>query len=66
MDALLTRFFGAADEQVEQWIQESRYITGPELVEAGLAELIELTPVQPVQESTTGQRAEKLKTVHVA
>ena len=37
-----------------------------ELVEAGLAELIELTPVQPVQESTTGQRAEKLKTVHVA
>ena len=66
MDALLTRFFGAAIEQVEQWIQESRYISGPELVEAGLAELIELTPVQPGEESVTGQRSEKLKTVHVA
>ena len=66
MDALLTRFFGAAIEQVEQWIQESRYISGPELVEAGLAELIELTPVQPGQQRATGQRLEKLKTVHVA
>ena len=66
MDTLLMRFFGAAIEQVEQWIQESRYISGPELVEAGLAELIELTPVQPGEESVTGQRSEKLKTVHVA
>ena len=66
MDALLTRFFGTAIDQVEQWIQESRYISGPELVEAGLAELIELTPVQPGQESVAGQRSEELKTVHVA
>lgn len=66
MDALLTRFFGSAIDQVEQWIQESRYISGPELVAAGLAELIELTPVELEQESAADRGPGKLKTVHVA
>ena len=66
MDALLARFFGSAIDQVEQWIQESRYISGPELVAAGLAELIELTPVELEQESAADRGSGKLKTVHVA
>ena len=66
MDTLLTRFFGSAIDQVEQWIQESRYISGPELVAAGLAELIELTPVELEQESAADRGSGKLKTVHVA
>ena len=66
MDALLTRFFGSAIDQVEQWIQESRYISGPELVTAGLAELIELTPVELEQESAAERGSGTLKTVHVA
>ena len=66
MDALLTRFFGSATDQVERWIQESRYISGPELVAVGLAELIELTPVQPVKEGEVEQRPRDLKKVHVA
>ncbi len=66
MDALLTRFFGTAINQVEQWIQESRYISGPELVAAGLAELIELTPVQPAKAGDVDQQPEELKKVHVA
>ena len=72
MDCLLTRFFGAAVKQVEQWIRESRYISGPELVEAGLAELIELSPVEPLATeradgaSPANQGSGKLKTAHVA
>ncbi len=72
MDSLLTRFFGTASQQVEQWIRESRYITGRELVEAGLADLLELSPVRPLQgESNDGspgaqQESDKLKTAHVA
>ncbi|MCP3690942.1 MAG: hypothetical protein GY917_01995 [Planctomycetaceae bacterium] len=72
MDSLLTRFFGTASQQVEQWIRESRYITGRELVEAGLADLLELSPVRPLRgESNDGspgaqQESDKLKTAHVA
>ena len=72
MDSLLTRFFGTASQQVEQWIRESRYITGRELVEAGLADLVELSPVGPMREesddgsSGAQQESDKLKTAHVA
>ena len=72
MDSLLTRFFGTASQQVEQWIRESRYITGRELVEAGLADLVELSPVRPMREESNDvspaaqQESDKLKTAHVA
>lgn len=72
MDSLLTRFFGTASQQVEQWIRESRYITGRELVEAGLADLVELSPVRPMREENNDvspaaqQESGKLKTAHVA
>jgi ATP-dependent protease ClpP protease subunit len=72
MDSLLTRFFGTASQQVEQWIRESRYITGRELVEAGLADLLELSPVSPNQEKMSDgspdaqQESDKLKAAHVA
>lgn len=72
MDSLLTRFFGTASQQVEQWIRESRYITGRELVEAGLADLVELSPVRPMREENNDvspaaqQESDKLKAAHVA
>jgi len=72
MDSLLTRFFGTASQQVEQWIRESRYITGRELVEAGLADLVELSPVRPMREGNNDvspaaqQESDQLKTAHVA
>ena len=69
MDSLLARFFGTASDQVKQWIRESRYITGREMAEAGLAELIDLTPVPGRQgRESAGSPAvsEELKTVHVA
>ncbi|MDE0734706.1 MAG: ATP-dependent Clp protease proteolytic subunit [Pirellulaceae bacterium] len=72
MDSLLTGFFGTASQQVEQWIRESRYITGRELVEAGLADLMELSPVSSTRGKTSDgssgaqQKIDKLKAAHVA
>jgi ATP-dependent protease ClpP protease subunit len=45
MDRLLVELFGRAREQVEQWTAAGRYVGGPELAEAGLAELVELESV---------------------
>ena len=45
MDALLVRLFGAAADKITEWTQSGRYVSGPELAEAGLAELVELKPL---------------------
>lgn len=45
MDVLLSELFGCSHEQIEPWIRTHRYVTGRELAEAGLAELIGLDPL---------------------
>jgi len=42
MDAFLAELFGAPVEQIRQWSYPGRYLTGQELVAAGLAEMVEL------------------------
>jgi ATP-dependent protease ClpP protease subunit len=42
IDDLQVRLFGAAEAQVRKWTEEEQYVTGPEVVAAGLAELFEL------------------------
>jgi ATP-dependent protease ClpP protease subunit len=42
MDELLVELFRAPGETIRQWIQSNRYVSGPEMAEVGLAELIEL------------------------
>ncbi len=42
IDDLQVRLFGKADEQVREWTSASRYLTGRQVVAAGLAELMEL------------------------
>lgn len=42
MDKLLARLFGIPAEQIHQWMVPGRYMSGPEMANAGLAELIEL------------------------
>jgi ATP-dependent protease ClpP protease subunit len=42
IDDLQVRLFGSAEEQVRAWTRAGQYVTGPELVAAGLAELFEL------------------------
>lgn len=45
MDLLLARLLGAPAETIQQWVRTGRYVSGRELAEAGLAELIELKPM---------------------
>jgi ATP-dependent protease ClpP protease subunit len=42
MDDLQVRLFGKAERQVREWTQGGHYVTGPQVVAAGLAELLEL------------------------
>jgi len=42
LDALQVQLFGAAEEQIRTWTRGGYYVTGPELVAAGLAELLPL------------------------
>ena len=41
-DRLLAQLFKAPAETIGQWVRAGRYVSGPELAEAGMAELIEL------------------------
>jgi len=45
MDRLLAELFGVSEEKIAQWGRPGRYVLGPELAEAGLAELIDLKPL---------------------
>jgi ATP-dependent Clp protease, protease subunit len=42
IDDLQARLFGVAEEQVRAWTANSQYVTGPQIVAAGLAELLEM------------------------
>jgi ATP-dependent protease ClpP protease subunit len=41
MDRFLGQLFAASEERVAAWIADGRYVSGPELVETGLAELVD-------------------------
>ncbi len=56
MDQLLAELFGCKLETIQQWVQGSRYVTGPELAAAGLAELIELKPLEILRRKQAGRR----------
>jgi ATP-dependent protease ClpP protease subunit len=42
IDVLQARLFGKAEEHVRRWTETGQYVTGPELVAAGLAEMLEM------------------------
>jgi ATP-dependent Clp protease protease subunit len=42
IDDLQARLFGAAEEQVRTWTASSEYVTGAQIVAAGLAEALEI------------------------
>ena len=42
LDTLQVQLFGAAEEQVRVWTRGGYYVTGPELVAVGLAEMLPL------------------------
>jgi ATP-dependent Clp protease protease subunit len=45
MDVLLCELFAGPDELINEWIRTHRYVTGREMAEAGLAELVALEPL---------------------
>ena len=45
MDRFLAELLAAPPEKIRQWVSPGRYVMGPELAEAGLAELVELKPL---------------------
>jgi len=45
MDRLLAELFGVPLERLAPWLRPGRYVSGPEMAEAGLAELIPLKPL---------------------
>jgi ATP-dependent Clp protease, protease subunit len=62
MDLMLARLFGIAPEKLALWMKPGRYVSGRELAEAGLAELVELTPRQdliPMPQEGGGKRKVK-------
>ncbi len=42
MDSLLAELFGLPNSEMEKWIKPGRYVSGNEIAEAGLAEMIDL------------------------
>ena len=42
IDDLQNRLFGTAEEQVRAWTAESQYVTGEQIVAAGLAEMLDV------------------------
>jgi hypothetical protein len=45
MDQLLAELFGVSVADMARWMQPGRYLTGREIVEAGLAEMVGLEPL---------------------
>jgi ATP-dependent protease ClpP protease subunit len=49
MDVLLGQLFGRSVELIAEWIRTHRYVTGKEMADAGLAELVGLEPLRHLQ-----------------
>jgi ATP-dependent Clp protease, protease subunit len=45
MDRFLEELYSGSSEKIGAWVQAGRYVTGPELAEAGLAELTAMQPL---------------------
>ncbi|MEZ6071317.1 MAG: ATP-dependent Clp protease proteolytic subunit [Pirellulales bacterium] len=45
MDAMLARLFGVPLDSILGWIDPGRYVSGSEIADAGLAELVDLVPL---------------------
>lgn len=42
LDKFQVRLFGKGEDQIQTWIQGGHYVTGPQIVAAGLAELLDI------------------------
>jgi ATP-dependent protease ClpP protease subunit len=61
MDRILTDLFGLNDEEMVKWMKPGRYVSGRELAEAGLAELVELRALKLLERRPRTRRAKRRK-----
>lgn len=59
MDAVLARLLGIEAARLAAWMKPGRYVTGHELAEAGLAELVDLVPLPAPSRPKASRRKEK-------
>ena len=57
MDQLLAELFGVPTETMAEWLNPGRYVTGRDLAEAGMADLIELAPMAAFKSNGAPQKA---------
>jgi len=62
MDKLLAQLFGVTDEQMAAWVHPGRYLTGREVAEAGLAELVDLLPLAKANRNGASASKPRMKT----
>ena len=64
LDKLLLRLFGSSEDRIVAWTRPGRFVSGQELVEAGLAEMVDLFSgdvwMQTKHKQTGGARREAL------
>src|SRR6185437_11377428 len=56
MDQALAELFGVSAADMTAWMQPGRYLTGREIVEAGLAEMVTLEPLKFLQSGGASRR----------
>ena len=59
MDQLLADLFGVSRELMNKWINPGKYISGRELADAGLAEMVELKQLRAFQMNGQAERRRK-------
>ncbi len=56
MDQLLAELFGISKAEMDRWMQPGRYVSGREVAETGLAELVELKPLKLFEKNGAPRR----------
>jgi ATP-dependent Clp protease protease subunit len=60
MDDFLGELFGQAKPEIQQWIKAHRYVSGPELAAAGLAEMIDFKMLDMFRSSAAPRRQQTI------
>jgi ATP-dependent Clp protease protease subunit len=62
MDSLLAELFGLNGNEMEKWINPGRYVSGRELADAGMAEMIDLRKLKIFESNGAPRRRKRVAT----
>jgi ATP-dependent protease ClpP protease subunit len=62
MDSLLAELFGIPQAEMAKWITPGRYVSGREMAEAGMAEMIDLRKLKLFESNGTAGRRKRVAT----